>query len=133
MIKLRQDTGKLGKAAHAARLAQIQAAAAQKRFEVAKDGSRTAKRAFKMAKKVAKKAKRAARKADKVADRAMARVVALRSAMERAEKKAVRSTRRGAKTVASPHARSRIPESAPAAPDLGVATTLVPADSVSNN
>ncbi len=132
MIKLRQNSDKLSKAAHAARLAQIQAAAAIKKFEVAREESRAAKRAFKAAKKAAKKAKRSARKAGKLADRTAARVIALRNELKRAEKKSAKPLPRTARKVTR-LPRSRFTEPAPAAPDLAGAAALVPADSVSNN
>ena len=139
MIKLRQNTDKLGKAARAARLAQIQAAAATKRYEAAREESRAAKHAFKVAKKTTKKAKRAARKAGKASDRAAARVTALRSQLERAEKKLIkpksRSTRKliAARAVNAPQPRARVVEPGSEVPDLGAAAVLVPADNVSKN
>lgn len=139
MIKLRQNSEKLGKAAQAARLAQIQAAAAKKKLETAREESRAAKRAYKAAKKATKKAKRAARKADKSADRAAAYVTALRRQLQRAEKKMSNPVSRPVKklaavrTVKAQQPRSRVTEPGQVVPDLGGAAVLVPADSVSKN
>lgn len=139
MIKLRQNAEKLGKAAQAARLAQIQAAAATRKFEAAREESRAAKRAYKAAKKATRKAKRAARKARKAADRAAARVTALRGEMAQAEKKRAKRVPRSAKGLVAARAihasppRSRPVEPAPVVPDLGAAAALVPADSISKN